>query len=352
MGMHADSTARVFSHDLEPQPARTVRCPGCIGLADVQSRYVLIDAAGVRIYCSAACKERALADEPPPAEPETLRRPPSPFIVGGLVVGCLFVTDTRATELPEPTPVPFVFVPPVLLVPAPPPEPSPEELLRRQWMTELIKDAWVHPLNGPRRRMPIRDSRVFGAERPGDRPIECQNGHCGVDIGGEVWGEPVLAAHDGVVDRVQRGPNEHRGGLYVRLAHRDGTVFSQYFHLAAIPRWIEVGRAVEAGEVIGLVGDSGVHSSGPHLHFTLSIRPSPDQPERYIDPEPLIALWPVHIPDPAGTSGRLSAASEAPGAVRGAVNRRRRVAQRAPAAAPPAEEVAPSDAPSSMSGTE
>ena len=102
------------------------------------------------------------------------------------------------------------------------------------------------------------------------------------------------------MDRVQRGPNEHRGGLYVRLSHRDGTVFSQYFHLAAIPRWLEVGRAVEAGEVIGLVGDTGVHHSGPHLHFTLSIRPSPDEPERYIDPEPLIALWPVHIPDAAG----------------------------------------------------
>ena len=89
--------------------------------------------------------------------------------------------------------------------------------------------------------MPVRDSRVFGADRPGDRPIECRKGHCGVDLGGEIWGEQVHAAHDGVVDRVQRDANEAHGGHYVRIAHRNGTVFTQYFHLAAIPRWVEPG---------------------------------------------------------------------------------------------------------------
>ena len=51
-----------------------------------------------------------------------------------------------------------------------------------------------------------RDSRVFGAVRPGERPAECRNGHCGVDLGGEIWGEQVHAVHDGVVDCVQRTP--------------------------------------------------------------------------------------------------------------------------------------------------
>ena len=116
--------------------------------------------------------------------------------------------------------------------------------------------------------MPIRDARVFGAERPGDRPGECRGGHCGVDLGGEVWGEPVHAAHDGVVDRVQRGPNDEHGGLYVRLSHRGGTIFTQYFHLAAIPRWIQPGAKVKMGDVVGLLGDSGVkHSTrAPALH--------------------------------------------------------------------------------------
>jgi murein DD-endopeptidase MepM/ murein hydrolase activator NlpD len=164
--------------------------------------------------------------------------------------------------------------------------------------------------------MPIRDSRVFGAERPGDRPGECSNGHCGVDIGGEVWGEPVHAAHDGVIDRVQRGPNEEHGGQYVRIAHRDGTIFTQYFHLAAIPSWLRPGMKVKVGDVVGLIGDTGVKKSGPHLHFTVSVKPSRELPEEYIDPEPLIALWPLRLA--VGNNALAVNALAAPGMVRGA----------------------------------
>ena len=111
--------------------------------------------------------------------------------------------------------------------------------------------------------------------------------------------------NDGTIDRVNRGPNEERGGVYVRIAHRQGTVFTQYFHLAAVPKWIKEGVEVQAGQVIGLLGDTGVHHSAPHLHFTISVKPSPDLPEQYIDPEPLIALWPVWMPEGMG-QGRLS----------------------------------------------
>ena len=104
------------------------------------------------------------------------------------------------------------------------------------------------------------------------------------------------AVHDGVVDWVQRGPNQERGGSFVRLSHRNGTVFTQYFHLAAIPRGLERGTPVKGGDVIGLLGDTGVKESEPHLHFAISIRPSPERPEKYIDPEPLIALWPLRVP--------------------------------------------------------
>jgi murein DD-endopeptidase MepM/ murein hydrolase activator NlpD len=106
----------------------------------------------------------------------------------------------------------------------------------------------------------------------------------------------VHAAHDGVVDRVQRARNDEHGGQYVRLSHHGGTVFSQYFHLAAIPRGLEAGAEVKAGDVVGLLGDTGVKESAPHLHFTVSVRPQKGWPERYLDPEPLIALWPLRIP--------------------------------------------------------
>jgi murein DD-endopeptidase MepM/ murein hydrolase activator NlpD len=180
--------------------------------------------------------------------------------------------------------------------------PLPDGWLGPDWESDpaalaaLGRDTWIHPLAGPFRRMPIRDSRVFGAARPGDRPAECRNGHCGVDLGGEIWGEHVHAVHDGVVDWVKRGVNPDRGGQFVRLSHRGGTVFTQYFHLAAIPRGLERGSIVKSGDVIGLLGDTGVKESGPHLHFTIAVRPAKDWPERYMDPEPLIALWPLRVP--------------------------------------------------------
>ena len=163
-------------------------------------------------------------------------------------------------------------------------------------LAALGRDAWLHPLAGPVRRMPRRDSRVFGAVRPGDRAPECRNGHCGVDLGGEIWGEHVYAVHDGVVDYIKRGPNPDRGGQFVRIAHQNGTVFTLYFHLAAIARGIERGAPVKGGEVIGLLGDTGVKESGPHLHFGITVKPGKDWPEKYMDPEPLIAIWPLHIP--------------------------------------------------------
>jgi len=199
----------------------------------------------------------------------------------------------------------------------PGPPPLPRGWFGPEWpptetslLAELGQDAWIHPLAGPFRRMPRADSRVFGALRPGDRPIECRNGHCGVDLGGEIWGEHVHAAHDGVVDWVQRGPNPDRGGEFVRLSHRGGTVFTQYFHLAAIPRGLERGAPVKSGDVIGLLGDTGVKESEPHLHFAISVRPTKEGPERYIDPEPLIALWPLRVPLDGGEAGLVTTVAE------------------------------------------
>jgi peptidase M23-like protein len=304
-------------------------CPVCAGTVDVFSQHVVVDGSTVKIFCSPECMAgKRLAGAPAMALPEPraaarLR----PFVAGGAFLGILFVAETTSPEpVPPPLPVPAQAV---VTVPAPLPLPPP---VQPEWVKDVLRDVWLHPLAGPMRRMPSLDGAVFGAERPGERPPECKNGHCGVDIGGDVWGEPVLAVHDGVVDRVQRGPNEEHGGLYVRLAHRNGTVFTQYFHLAAIPRWLHVGKPVEAGEIIGLVGDSGVKESGPHLHFTISVRPGPDQPEQFIDPEPLIALWPLHL-TAHGTDGRAVSTRVAVGRVHGAAPHRRRAPAPEPATA-------------------
>jgi hypothetical protein len=335
--------------------AAVLRCPVCASAVDIRSRHVGVQGSAVRIYCSEECLrgEGLAADllEPElyPAEPEASGRSwLRSLVAGGALLGMVFVSDTLAPDPPPPLPPPaapaVVFGPPVdesaarsepVATPPAPPE----------WVAEVLRDVWLHPLAGPIRRMPRLDGAVFGAERPGERPPECKNGHCGVDIGGDMWGEPVLAAHDGVVDRVQRGPNEEHGGLYVRLAHRDGTVFTQYFHLAAIPRWLAPGRKISAGEIIGLLGDTGVRNSGPHLHFTISVKPTSDLPEQFIDPEPLIALWPLRLAPPHGAGdGAFLSVAGAPGVVHGAAVKRRRERLQATAAAAADEPPAPTPA--------
>ncbi len=215
----------------------------------------------------------------------------------------------------------------------------------RAWREQLSTDRWVHPLPGPKRRMPVRVSRVFGAQRPGHRPSECQAGHCGVDIGGEVWGEPILASHDGVAVRVNRDPSRS-GGKYVRIGHRDDTVFTQYFHLAAIPKQLRDGSKIRAGQVIGLLGETGIDHSGAHLHFTVSVRQAKNQPEQFIDPEPLIALWPVAVPV-FGDVGSISHTYLVPGRPRGPFRKQRKRAPKAPTieALPGAPESAPVEEP-------
>ena len=64
-------------------------------------------------------------------------------------------------------------------------------------------------------------------------------------------------------------------------------------HLDAVAPRLKPGLHVRAGEELGTVGDSGTKNSGPHLHFTVAVRPSLDGPERYVDPEPLLTLWPL-----------------------------------------------------------
>lgn len=313
-------------------------CARCGGPVDVRSRHLVIDGSAVRSFCSQNCASSPIELAPP--EPKPRRYSPARHLLH-VAVGASMLAFTSGYTPPKRATAESVAVAATAPV-APPVEPAfgpawpPSE---SDWMAEIAHDAWLHPLDGPARRMPIRDARVFGAERPGDRPGECRGGHCGVDLGGEAWGEPVHAAHDGVVDRVQRGPNEEHGGLYVRLSHRGGTIFTQYFHLAAIPKWIQPGVKVKMGEVVGLLGDTGVKHSSAHLHFTVSVKPSADVVERYIDPEPLVALWPLRMPV---NGSAMVSAEAAPGVPLGAAGGRSKRHKIARAAVP-----APTDDPAS-----
>ena len=278
------------------EPERNAPCAVC-GRALPTTRYVNVERWAIIVVCSEGCLRNARREG---------RR--ARWSARRLYARRVAVTAVLAAAFLAPHTGPagrrrLARAAPPARAPVPGPSALPAGWFGPEWpptevslLAALGEDAWIHPLSGPVRRMPRADSRVFGAERPGQRPVECRNGHCGVDLGGEIWGEQVHAVHDGVVDFVQRNANPDRGGEFVRLSHRDGTVFTWYFHLAAIPRGLERGVHVKSGDVVGLVGDTGVKQSAPHLHFAISVRPWRDGPERYIDPEPLIALWPVRVP--------------------------------------------------------
>lgn len=287
-------------------------CPTCNGAVDVRSRHVAVHRGAVRVYCSAECLDRRDA-LPAEAEAVAIAMPPkrrrtrwlAALLVPAGAAAYLAtgeLRDSRDRALVPPTPALATTI-----APAPPTvkiADDPQRDADAKLVDELSHDAWIHPLAGPSRRMPRNHNGAFGADRAGERPPECVSGHCGVDLG-YVWGERVFAVHEGVVDFVNRGPNEERGGVFVRIAHRDGTLYSWYFHLAAVPKSIRPGVKVQAGEMIGLVGDTGIKHSAPHLHFALSVKTSKHVRERYLDPEPLIAIWPLWLPDADGKGGKV-----------------------------------------------
>ncbi|MFZ0013529.1 MAG: M23 family metallopeptidase [Acidimicrobiia bacterium] len=125
----------------------------------------------------------------------------------------------------------------------------------------------VFPIVG---RATYRDT--YGADRDGGA-----RRHNGTDIIAD-RGTPVVAVGDGVVERLGDGP---LAGLYVVIRHASGWR-SVYVHLnndspgtdngltVGFGPGIEVGARVEAGTVIGYVGDSGnAEETTPHLHFEL-----------------------------------------------------------------------------------
>jgi murein DD-endopeptidase MepM/ murein hydrolase activator NlpD len=182
-----------------------------------------------------------------------------------------------------------------------------------EWAAWLPTASWMYPLPGPLRRQGTPDGAVYGPAGAEKHRLICRSaGRCAVDLGGDLWGEHVYAALDGVVDRVQGGGRDDHGGQYVRLAHPHfgGMVFTQYFHLAGMPRTIVRGAHVKAGELIGLLGDTGTEDGRKHLYFAVSARPSPAYPEVYWDPSAWMGTWPLRVPPNGTVAGLVPTAKE------------------------------------------
>ena len=86
--------------------------------------------------------------------------------------------------------------------------------------------------------------------------------HEGIDISGTGRGSPIYAANNGVVTKAEY---HSYNGYYIYIDHNNGYI-SVYAHMDSLR--VQAGQTVEAGQLIGTMGDSGF-ATGVHLHFSI-----------------------------------------------------------------------------------
>lgn len=99
--------------------------------------------------------------------------------------------------------------------------------------------------------------------------------HPAIDIGGQI-GNAVYAADSGVI--VYAGWSNYGYGNLIVIDHGNGWQ-TAYAHLSAIN--VICGQSVSRGIMIGAVGSTG-NSTGPHLHFEMSINGVKVNPLDYV----------------------------------------------------------------------
>ncbi len=98
--------------------------------------------------------------------------------------------------------------------------------------------------------------------------------HKGIDIGVPT-GTPIVAAGAGTVVTASY---QAAAGNYIMISHGNG-IYTVYMHCSKLS--VSVGQNVAKGEVIGYVGSTGV-STGPHLHFGVSVNGTYVNPLNYV----------------------------------------------------------------------
>lgn len=152
------------------------------------------------------------------------------------------------------------------------------------------KATWVRPVRG-NVVWPKRGSRAFGAVRSYARG---KRRHAGVDLFAPK-GTPVVAVSRGTVSRAEDSyAPGFRGYGRIVVLHTDAGPYVLYSHLEAVR--VRPGERVDAGDVLGTVGDTRFTAhdpsarfqrSKPHLHFELSPRAYP-QPSTALRLDPAV----------------------------------------------------------------
>ena len=99
--------------------------------------------------------------------------------------------------------------------------------------------------------------------------------HAGIDIGAPT-GTRIFSPAAG---KVAVAAYDARMGKFVRIDHGFG-METTYGHLSKI--FVTYGKEVRRGEVIGLVGNTGKFSTGPHLHYQVAVNDKVVDPVQYI----------------------------------------------------------------------
>jgi murein DD-endopeptidase MepM/ murein hydrolase activator NlpD len=100
-------------------------------------------------------------------------------------------------------------------------------------------------------------------------------GHYGVDIVAKA-GASIYVIADG---KVLLADWTKEAGNVIIVQHK-GSLLSIYKHNSALLK--KVGSFVKAGEAIAIIGNSGTHTAGPHLHLELWFAGHPVNPQRFI----------------------------------------------------------------------
>jgi len=140
--------------------------------------------------------------------------------------------------------------------------------------SEVFVSGVVFPIGGPH-NLPLIDS--FGFPRMTGTPDE--HWHEGIDLFAP-RGTPLVAAERGLVTRIGSG---RLGGLKLWLVGESGTEW-YYAHLDSFAEGLHDGQIVEAGDLLGYVGNTGnAVGTPPHLH--LQMHPDGGRP---VNPYPLL----------------------------------------------------------------
>jgi hypothetical protein len=117
--------------------------------------------------------------------------------------------------------------------------------------------------------------------------------YAGVDAPG-AGARKVSLDKSGNIRKNSMGP----GGLFVLIQHKDN-LQSEYMHL--LNYLVKMGQWVKAGDIIGHVGDTGIHVDAAHLHFQLR--------ENGEIVDPMVTLAPYLISPQATYRGQMVSAA-------------------------------------------